>query len=68
MFSCDGWQLHVNEGYTELPTQSIGDFLGGTLVDKPKGGQRFDRGIEMMTFVLLLQDLNFEDALKDLKH
>ncbi len=38
MCSCDGWQLHVNEGYTELPTQSVGDFLGGTFVDKPKGG------------------------------
>jgi hypothetical protein len=34
--SCTGWQLAVNEGYTELPTQSVGDFLGGTFIDNPK--------------------------------
>ncbi len=26
----------MNEGYTELPTQSVGDFLGGTFIDNPK--------------------------------
>ena len=34
--SCTGWQLAVNEGYTELPTQTVGDFLGGTFIDNPK--------------------------------
>jgi hypothetical protein len=23
--SCTGWQLAINEGYTELPTQTVGD-------------------------------------------
>ncbi|XP_023341906.1 uncharacterized protein LOC111711717 isoform X2 [Eurytemora carolleeae] len=33
---CSGWQLHVNEGYTELPKQTLGDKLGGPLIDNPK--------------------------------
>merc|ERR1711973_678958 len=33
---CTGWQLAVNEGYTELPSQGVTDFLGGTFIDKPK--------------------------------
>merc|ERR1711962_566561 len=33
---CTGWQLAVNEGYTELPSQGVTDFLGGSFIDKPK--------------------------------
>jgi hypothetical protein len=36
-FSCTGWQLHVNEGYTELPNQGVGDLLAGSFIDNPKG-------------------------------
>jgi hypothetical protein len=39
LYSCTGWQLHVNEGYTELPTQGVGDLLGGSFIDNPKGDE-----------------------------
>jgi hypothetical protein len=29
----------VNEGYTELPTQGVGDLLGGSFIDNPKGDE-----------------------------
>merc|ERR1712168_66578 len=33
---CTGWQLAVNEGYTELPSRSTLDLLAGTFIDNPK--------------------------------
>jgi len=34
--NCEGWQLAVNEGYTELPSQTKTDFFGLGLIDNPK--------------------------------
>ena len=28
--------MAINEGYTELPTKTVGDFLGGSFIDNPK--------------------------------